>query len=101
MNRRELMRAAYPLVQDGWAGCAPPAQVPARARQRWLGAARVGAAAQVQAVGQLGQERHGGEADDDVDGVGGRAGAQDLLDDVEVEERDQGPVEGAEQDERE
>jgi hypothetical protein len=49
----------------------------------------VGAAAHVQALGQVRQERHGGEADDDVDDVGGRAGAQDLLDDVEVEEHDQ------------
>ena len=46
-------------------------------------------------------ERHGREAHDHVDHVGGGPGPQDLLDDVEVEERDQGPVEGAEQDERE
>ena len=78
-----------------------PGVHPRPSSERALGAARVSVIAEVHALEHPRHECHGREADDDVDHVGDGSGPQDLLDDVEVEEGHQGPVESAEQDERE
>src|SRR5215210_535595 len=97
---RSMTAAGY-VIGDGGRGCTLARCAPPARRGSALGAARMGAVAEVHALEHPRHECHGGQAHDDVDHVGRCPGPQDLLDDVEVEEGDHGPVEGAEQDEPE